>query len=771
MDKIMANKKPVPLPIELLKTASQFIENNQFELAINILKEGQLSYPNEFSFVNLLAQISLRKKNTQDGINFLKQSLKINSNQPIVMLDLGIALSIINQLDEAIIFFDKSIELEPKNLKVFIRKVITLKALGRLHEAIDCNQRIIELDPNYIEAYIHQADLLDSIGMTEKSLSVYQKGVKIDPDNARLYIKYGNLLNKLGRFDEALNNFKKSIGVTSENEGALNNIGYLLIKLRKFDEAILYLKKSISLRENYEVYNNLGGAYCSLGKILEGISYFDKAIKSKADLPESHILKAHALQLLGKPDQAILSYNHTLINDKDFKYAFGERFHSKNTICDWSNYEDDISSLGLKLQERKKVAVPLAVCALFEDPAIQKIGAEIYANDFYPLNNSLGPIDKHPKNKKIRIGYFSGDFREHPVGYLVTELFEMHDKSKFELYAFSISNRIESKTRSRIEKSFDEFIDAANYSDQKVASISRARKIDIAIDLGGYTKNSRPSILAMRAAPIQINFLGYPGTMGTDYIDYTISDKNIIPKEFQQHYSEKIIYLPKCYQPCEGKIKPSKKLFSRKSEGLPDSAFVFCCFNNNWKITPKIFKLWVNLLFSIKDSILWFPGTSSLAITNLKKECIALGMDENRLVFSSIEQFREDHHAKIRLADIFLDCFPYGAQSTASDFLRSGIPVITLRGSSFSNQVASSLLINLNLPELITSSELDYTNLAIKFAENPKYLKEIKMKLIANVNTSSIYNIKEYVSSIESGYIQVYNRYHDDLFPDHVEAM
>ena len=770
MDKIMANNKTLPIPIELLKITLKLVENNQFESASKILKEGLINFPKEFPFINLLAQIALRNKDVPNGINLLKQSLKIKPNQPLVMIDLGIALSINNQLDESLIFFDKCIELDPKNLKALIRKAITLKALERLNDSIDCYQKIIELNPNYIEAYINQADLLNSIGMTEKSLSVYQKALKVGPDNGRLYIKYGNLLDKLGQFDEALNNFKKSIEVTSKNVGALNNIGYLLIRLRRFDEAILYLKKSIIISESYEVYNNLGGAYCSLGNYFEGIIYFDKAIKLKLDLPESHILKAHALQFLGKTDQAILSYDLALANDKDFKYAFGERFHSKNIICDWSNYEDNINWLELKLNERKRVAVPLAVCALFEDPVIQKIGAEIYANDFYPFNNCLGLIKKYPKNKKIRIGYFSGDFREHPVGYLVTELFETHDKSKFELFAFSISRRIESKTRLRIEKSFDEFIDVSNYSDQEVASVSREKKIDIAIDLGGYTKNSRPSIFAMRVAPIQINFLGYPGTMGVDYIDYTISDKNIISKELQQYYSEKIIYLPKCYQPCEAKIKVSKKIFSRKSEGLPESAFVFCCFNSNWKITPKIFKLWVNLLFSVKDSILWFPGMPSLAIKNLKKECMSLGMNESRLVFSSIEKLREDHHAKIRLADIFLDCFPYGAQSTASDFLRSGIPVVTLRGSSFSNQVASSLLINLNLSELITQTEVEYKNLAIKFAENPKFLKEIKTKLISNVEASSIYSIKEYTSSIESGYIQVYDRYYDDLPTDHVEA-
>ena len=771
MDKIMTTKKNLTNPQELLKNAVQFIENNQLELAKNILKEGEANFPNEFSFINLLAQISLRNKEIQAGINLLKKSLIINPNQSLVMVDLGIALSINNQLDEAILFFEKSIELDPTNLQAFMRKAITLNRLDRLSDSIDCYQKIIELNPNFVDAYINQAEILNSIGKTELSLSLYQKALEIDPKNARLFIKYGNLLNKLDRVDEALNAYKRSIEIKSSNIGALVNIGYLLKKIKKHDEAIIYLKKSIEIEADPQVLHNIGAAYCSLGNYLEGIVYYDKAIKLKPDLIESYLLKARALATLGKIDQAILCFDKVEENKSFFKNSFGERFNAKQSICDWSNFDNDKNKLELLLKENKSVAAPLVVCNLFEDPAIHKVGAEIYANDSCPLNNILGQIKKYPKNKKIKIGYFSGDFREHPVGFLITELFEMHDKSKFELFAFSISKKIESKTRSRIKKSFDEFIEVAHYSDQEIASISREKKIDIAIDLGGYTKNCRPIIFSYRAAPIQIIYLGYPGTMGADYIDYIFSDKFIIPKESRQYYTEKIIYLPKCYQPCESKITPSQKLFSRKSEGLPESAFIFCCFNGSWKITPKMFKLWIDLLFSVQDSILWLPAMPSQAIQNLKKECIALGMDKNRLIFSFYEGLKEDHHSKIRLADIFLDSFPYGAHSTASDFLRAGVPVVTLRGSSIANQVASSILINLNLSELITTTEYDYKNLAIKLATYPSHLKEIKMKLIENVKNSSLYNIKEYTSSIESGYIHVYDRLHNNLPPDHIEVI
>ena len=770
MDKIMTDKENLTNPNEILESALQYIKNNQLDLALNILNEGQAKFPREFTFINLLAQIALRNKNIQAGISLLKKSLIINPKQPLVAFDLGIALSINNQLDEAILFFDKSIELDPKNLKVLMRKALTLNQLHKFNESIDCYKKIIELNPNIIEAYTNQAESLNSIGKTEQSLYLYQKAVEIEPTNARLFIKYGNLFDKLGRVDEALNAYRKSLKLKSDNAGALINIGYLLIKLRKFDEAIIYLKNSIEIRPDYEVYHNIGAAYFALDNSLDGIIYYDKAIKLKPDYAEAHLLKAHALQRLGLIDQAILSYNHALENNKDFKYVFSELLYAQQSICDWSNFKNNINWLGLRLKENKKIAVPLALYYFFDEPAIHKISAEIYANDLYPANDSLGPISQNPKNKKIRIGYFSGDFREHPVGHLVAELFEMHDVSKFELFAFSISNRIESKARSRIEKSVDEFIDVASYSDKDVALLAREKKIDIAIDLGGYTKNGRPSIFAMRVAPIQINFLGYPGTMGTNYIDYIISDKFIISKELQKNYSEKIIYLPRCSQPIDQSVTPGKKIFTRESEGLPKKGFIFCCFNSCFKITPNIFQIWVNLLSAIDNSILWFPGFSALAIKNLRKECVKLGIDDSRLIFSSLEEHKSDYLTKIKLADIFLDSYPFGGHSTVSDFLKAGVPIVTLRGRSIPNQVASSFLSNLNLPELITASEKEYENLAMKLASDPKYLKEIKKKLTLNVSSSFIYDINKYTLSLESGYIQIYDRYHNKLNPDNIDA-
>ena len=766
----MTNKKNLTNVHDLIKKSKNYIKNNNLDLALELLEENQINFPNEPQLLNQLAQISLIKNNLNDGITLLNKSLKIKEDQPLILYDLAIAFTISNKLEESIIALDSAIEIEPSNPKFYLRKAINLVKLNRVEESIDCYQHVIKLTPNKIKPYVEKAELLESIGNKAEAYSLYKKAILIEPKNASLYIKYGYFLYRIDRVEEALIAYKMSIQLEPINPGAMKNIGYVYKKMRKFEKAIFYLKESVQIEDDHQINHNIGSIYCELGNYEEGIEYYDRAIQIKPDIAAYFISKAYALQSLKQIDKAILSYDSALKISNEHKYLFSERFNAKNTICDWSNFENESNWIESQLKVGKKIALPLIAAALLDDPLAQKKAAMIYADDLYPLNIVLGPIKKYPKNEKIKIGYFSGDFTEHPVAFLVVELFEKHDKSKFELFAFSTYPKKNSRIRERIESSFDEFIDVSNIEDKEIANLAREKKIDIAIDLGGFTQNTRSSIFAMRAAPIQINFLGYPGTLGSSYIDYNIADRCIISNELQKYYSEKIIYLPNCYQPNESKLIPGKKLFSRSSEGLPTSGFIFCCFNNSWKITPRIFKLWIQLLFSVEGSVLWFPEFSPLAIKNLKEECLKLGMNQDRLIFSSREIQRDDHKEKIKLADVFLDCFPYGAQSTASDFLRAGVPIVTLCGHSFSNRVGFSLLTSLNLTELVTYSELDYKNLAIKLANNSEYFKKIKTKLIKNVKNSSIYDISKYTMSIESGYHKVYDRYHNNFDPDHIEA-
>ena len=416
---------------------------------------------------------------------------------------------------------------------------------------------------------------------------------------------------------------------------------------------------------------------------------------------------------------------------------------------------------------KERVASPFVLLSLFDDAALHKKSSEIYLKSKHQFNPVLGPILKLSANQKIRIGYFSADFHNHATGYLMAELFELHDKNQFELVGFSFGPMVNDEMRQRLEKSFDQFIEVDNKSDMEIAQLSRGLNIDIAIDLKGFTQDSRTGIFANRAAPIQVNYLGYPGTMGANYVDYIIADKTIIPIESQSCYSEKVVYLPNSYQVNDRKRLISEKQFTRQELGLSENDFVFCCFNNNYKILPATFDGWMRILKSVDGSVLWLFKDNPWAAENLKKEAQKQGIDGQRLVFAERMPL-PDHLARHRQADLFLDTLPYNAHTTTSDALWTGLPVLTLIGQSFASRVAASLLNALGLPELITNTQEEYEILAIELAKNPRQLAEIKLKLANNRFTAPLFDTPLFTKNLEAGYIKMYEIYQNNLQPEHI---
>jgi len=404
---------------------------------------------------------------------------------------------------------------------------------------------------------------------------------------------------------------------------------------------------------------------------------------------------------------------------------------------------------------------------LNDDTFLHKKSSEIYAQSRYSFNPVLEPIVKRKQSQKIRVGYFSADFHNHATGHLMAELFELHNKSQFKLVCFSFGPIVNDKMRQRLEKSFDQFIEVGRKSDVEIAKLSRDLNIDIAVDLKGFTKDARTGIFALRAAPIQVNYLGYPGTMGADYIDYIIADKTLISPESQSCYSEKIVYLPNSYQVNDRKRAISASQFTRQELGLPENGFVFCCFNNNFKILPVTFDGWMRILKAVEGSVLWLLQDNSWAVKNLKKEAQKQGVNAERLVFADRVPPSE-HLARHRRADLFLDTFPCNAHTTASDALWTGLPVLTLMGRSFASRVAASLLKAVGLPELITSTQDAYEALAIELAKNPQKLADIKLKLTNNRLTTPLFDTPLFTKNIEAAYLEMYERYQAGLELGHI---
>jgi predicted O-linked N-acetylglucosamine transferase (SPINDLY family) len=375
------------------------------------------------------------------------------------------------------------------------------------------------------------------------------------------------------------------------------------------------------------------------------------------------------------------------------------------------------------------------------------------------------------KHGKIRVGYVSGDFRQHPVANLVAGLFAAHDRSRFEVTGISIGPGEDSEMRRRLERSFDKFIDAAMLGADAIARRIREEEIDILIDLNGYTQGSRTELYARRAAPIQVNYLGYPGTMGADYIDYIVADPTLVPVTAQASYAEKIVYLPHSYMPHDAASRPiSDRSFARAEFGLPENGFVFCCFNNAYKLNPHLFRSRMKILQAVEGSVLWLTGHSTPAVNNLRREAVAAGVDPDRLVFASRLPSVADHLVRHRLADLFLDTLPYNAHSTASDALWAGLPVLTQIGETFAGRVAASLLTALGLPELIAGTQERFESMAIELAARPAALAAINDKLAQNRLAKPLFNTQLYTQHLESAYVTMHQHHQAGLPPDHIHV-
>jgi predicted O-linked N-acetylglucosamine transferase (SPINDLY family) len=465
-------------------------------------------------------------------------------------------------------------------------------------------------------------------------------------------------------------------------------------------------------------------------------------------------------------DQAIESFINARSLDISIAFIDGIILGIQEVIGDWSSYEQKISRLPAEIEESREVLLPFSGLSMFDDPALQLKSSKIWADATHPPKDSLGPIPKH-NHPKIKVAYFSADFKDHAVSYLTTELFELHDRNQFEVYAFSLK-RNQSSIRERLVAGFDHFIEVDDKTDIEIAALVRDLEIDIAIDLGGHTQDARTGIFAHRAAPIQVNFLGFAGTMGASYMDYIVADKVVIPPEHQQYYLEKKAYLPNSYMVDDSTRIPSNKQFSRSEFGLPENGVIFCCFNNSYKFNPPRVASFAKILTKTPNSVLWVSENNASFKKNLLAEFAKHGITQERIVFAGRVNALEDHLARYRLADLFLDTSPYNAHTTALDSLKAGVPIITLAGKAFASRVGASLLTAIGLPELITNSEEEFVELASQLGQDTQKLKLLKDKLAANYLTMPLFNSKLFCKHLEAAYQEMYRHYINDLPPSDI---
>ena len=573
------------------------------------------------------------------------------------------------------------------------------------------------------------------------------------PEHQFAWSVLGAVLKQNGKISEALIACQKSVLLNPLDSEAYYNLGVMLLELGRLNEAEASYKEAIALKPDLaEAHNNLGVVLQKLGRFNEAESSYRKTIELKPDYADAYFNLGTQQLFRKKTEEAVTNYQRAISLNPDRDYLLGTLIHTKMQQCMWDDLARELDELIKKINNGHMVSQPFCMLSFIDDPSIHRKCCEIYSNNKYPKSHTFLKLPPYQGHKKIKIGYFSPEFRDHPVGNLTAELYENHDREKFEIHAFSFGIQVDDVVKNRIRVGVDYFHDVKAMSDKDVVKLVRSLEIDIAIDLAGFTGNQRSSIFSMSAAPIQVSYLGYNGTLCLDFIDYVIVDRIVVPENQKKNYSEKIIYLPNSYMPNDSKIRISKKVFNRKDVGLPTDGFIFCCFNNFYKINPITFTRWMKILSKVEGSVLWLSHAGSTVINNLKKEAKKNGIHEDRLIFSTFITLREDHLSRIQLADLFLDTLPFNAHATTLDALNVGLPVLTCTGNAFAGRVATSLLMAVNLPEMITTTEEEYILLAIDLAENPEKLKTIKDKLINNLPTAPLFNNKLFTSHLEAAY-------------------
>jgi predicted O-linked N-acetylglucosamine transferase (SPINDLY family) len=617
---------------------------------------------------------------------------------------------------------------------------------------------------------VMQGFALHRQGRLEEAQAIYQRVLEKNPRDFDALHMLGLIAARLKNPSRAVELIGKAIAVNPLSAAAHSNLGASLKALQRLDAAVASYQRAIQLEPNTaEAHSNLGNALRELRRVHEALACYDRAIALKPDYADAFYNRGNALNDLKRRDEAAASFARALELNPGCEFLLGTVIHAFHHLCEWGDFDENNRFLQSRIESREKASPPFPVCTAFDSPALQKIAAEVWTQAKAPPRDTLGPLRPSTSHGvgRIRLGYFSADFCDHATTCLMAELFELHDRKRFELFAFSFGPDAQDAMRHRVAAAFDHFIDVSRLPDLEVARMSRELGIDIAVDLKGHTQDARPGIFSYRCAPIQVNYLGYPGTMGADYMDYLIADPALIPEQGRIHYTEKIAYLPHSYQVNDSKRRISEKQFTREECGLPDGAFVFCCFNNNFKITPQTFEGWMRILKAVSGSVLWLLEDNALAAQNLRKEAQARGIPSSRLVFAERIPLAE-HLARHKLADLFLDTLPCNAHTTASDALWAGLPVLTLAGNSFAGRVAASLLNAIGLPELITSRQKDYETLAIALANQPGQLATLREKISRNRLSAPLYDVALFTQHIEAAYEAIHARSLAALPPQHL---
>ena len=677
------------------------------------------------------------------------------------LVNRGVALAAMNQLDDALASHDRVLAMQPGNVMAQNNRGLTLRALRRLPEAVAAYEQALSLQPDYADARYNLAVALLDLERAGEALVAFEAVMGTRGNDAELFNNRGVALWNLKRPAEALASFERTLAIEPQFAEAWGNRGLALRDMARFEEALASFDMLLTITPRDPVtWNSRGNVLRDVGRFDEAIESYGKALAIRPDYTEAANNRGYSWWA-DKQNyaQALADMKRVQLLDPDYPYIQGEILHLNMYGADWANYAAQKTELDEGVRFGQRVARPFMYQAVAESPADMQACSRIWARHMYPQAPSL-PHERAARGGagKIRIGYASGEFREQAVQILMAGLYDAHDKDRFELVALDNGASDGTAMRSRLEKAFDKWIDISQLSDEDAAARIRAEEIDILVNLNGYFGRTRMGVFARRPAPVQVNYLGFPATLGAPYMDYIIADKVVIPDDEQRFYDEKVAILPGCYLANDDKGRALGAIPSRAEAGLPDKGFVFCNFNNAYKLTPDTFAGWMRILKQVDGSVLWLLESHAPFAENVRKEAQKQGVAGTRIILAPNKPPQE-HLARTALADLSLDTLPYNAHTTAGDALWAGVPLLTRRGSTFVGRVAASLLLNAGLPELVTESQEEYEGEAVRLANDAKALKALRDKLIAKRDQGELFDTARFTRHMESAYLQMWQRW------------
>jgi protein O-GlcNAc transferase len=715
--------------------------------------------PDNVDAIQGLAALCHRLGHPEEALALFRRAIVLDPNSRVADVQLGRLLEQRGDPVGAAICYRRAARLRPLDAAAQTDLARALAGQGEVAEAIEHYRRAVALAPN--DAWIHIAlgnELLREGAVADASAS-YERALAISPNLPEAHNNLGEALRRLGRRGEAVAASERALVLSPELAEAHNNLGNALREEGRQESAISHYEQALRLKPDWpEVHNNLAIALQEQGRTAEAVDHYEQALSLNSGLAEVHQNLGSALAQAGRTVDAIAALRRALALKPDYPEALVQVAHLKGELCDWREREAETAQVLKLMHQHPGLVPPFNLQAQQSTPAEQLLCAQQWSKR---IAQGRCPGFIHGRScspSRIRLGYLSADFRDHPVAYAIAETIERHDRTQFEVLGYSYGLDDGSGLRRRLETAFDRFVDLRAVGNDEAARHINTDAIHVLIDLTGYTRLARPRILVSRPAPIQVNFLGFLGTMGAEFIDYIVADPFIAPSSQQGFYSEKVVHLMGGWWPTEIRWETAEGARMRTEYGLPEDAFVFCCFNTSYKITPPIFNVWMRLLRANPNSVLWLGAADSVVQDNLRREAAQRGVSPERLIFAPREPMA-DYLARHRHADLFLDTVPYNAVGTAYHALLVGLPVLTLAGETFASRTAGAVLLAAGLPELITHSIEEYERMAVRLVRDGDLLTDIRRRVSQVRSNAPLFDPERAVRELETAFARMWENW------------